>query len=180
MPKMKWGADFDELPEDWEDSEGFEPYEGPVPPANKLLRGSIKKMWAGESSSGNDKLVVLFEAEGNTGENAKYNGWSTFDHIALTPGSNWRYGPLLEVLGVTLRDVKSKTLVAEDDDNVGTPIKRIGTAKFPASCGVITKSEGRGDEREARVGKYSAISKKAKSRRAAEEEDGLDDDDVPF
>lgn len=177
MPRMKWGADFDELPEDWKDSD-FEPYDGPTPPSNKLLNGEVKKMWAATFASGNEGVVVLFEASGNTGEKEKYNGWSTFERIALIPSQNWKYGPLFEALGITLQDVRAKTVVAEEDDNVGTPIKKIGMLKFPKACAVITKREGTGNDVEARAGKFAAVTKKARSRRAAE--DDIDEDDVPF
>jgi hypothetical protein len=181
MPRMKWGADFDELPEDWDESD-FTEYDGPVPPSKKLLKGEAKKMWAATSSSGNEMLVVLFEASGNKGENEKYNGWSTFERIPLIPKMNWKYGPLLEALGVTLDDVKRKTLVAEEDDNVGTPIKKIGAMKLPKAMAVITKREKYEDETRAIAGKFaSAVTKKSRSRRAADEdEDEYEDDDVPF
>lgn len=178
MPRMKWGADFDELPEEWDESD-FVEYDGPVPPKNTLLNGEAKKVWAATSKKGNDMLVVLFEASGNTGSKKQYNGWSAFDYITLTPDTAFRYGPFLEVIGATLNDVKAKTLVADEDDNVGTPVKRIGTAKFPKPCAVITKRERYDDETVAKVGKYAALAKKAKSR-AADEDDDEEDDDTPF
>jgi hypothetical protein len=189
VPRMKWGADFDELPDDWEESD-FEPYDGPEPPSNKLLNGEVKKMWAATFSSGNEGIVALFEAGGNTGDREKYNGWSTFERIPLIPSMNWKYGPLLEALGITLEDVKRRTVVEDEDDNVGTPIKKIGKLTFPKACAVITKREKNGDEVEARAGKFAAVSKKSKSakatsakarsRRAADEDDDEYDDDPPF
>lgn len=193
MPRMKWGsADFDELPEEW-DEQDFEPYEGPTPPANKLLNGTVKKMWASESKQGNDMIVVLFEAAGNTGDREQYNGWSTFDRIALTPGSAFRYGPLLEIMGVSLRELQTKTVVSDDEENLGLPILKVGMRKIPFDCAVITKSENYDGERQAKVGKYAAASKKrakssgssskkTRSRRARDEDydDEFDDDDVPF
>lgn len=179
MPRMKWGADFDELPDEWEDND-FEPYDGPIPPSNKLLNGEVKKMWAATFNSGNEGLVILFEASGNTGDNDKYNGFSTFERIALTPNMAWKYGPLLEALGITLDDVKSKTLVAEDDDNVGTPIKKIGIMKLPKACAIITKREKYEGETQAKAGKFAAITKKARSRRASSMAGDEDEDDAPF
>jgi hypothetical protein len=184
MPRMKWGID-DDLPEDWEESD-FEPYDGPEPPANKLLNGEVKKMWAATFSSGNEGLVVLFQADGNRGDRAKYDGWSTWERIPLIASMNWKYGPLLEALGITLDDVKRRTVVAEEDDNVGTPIIKIGKLKFPKACSVITKREKNGDDFEARAGKFAAsitkkaVSSKARSRRVSEDDDELEDDDVPF
>lgn len=181
MPRMKWGADLDELPVEWEESD-FEPYDGPLPPANKLLNGEVKKMWAAVSEAGNDMLIALFEASGNTGDKEQYNGWSTFERIALTPKMAWKYGPLLEALGITLQDVHKNTIVAKEDDNVGTPIRKIGTLKFPKACSVVTKRETYEGERQAKAGKFAAVTKKAKarSRRAAQDDDELEDDDVPF
>lgn len=190
MPRMKWAEDFDDLPEDWDD-DGFEPYDGPEPPGNKVLNGEVKRMWTKEFSSGNEGLVVLFEAGGNTGDREKYNGWSTFERIPLIPSMNWKYGPLLEALGITLRDVKAKTQIEDDEDNVGFPIKRIGNLKFPKAVSVITKREQNGDVSEARAGKFAAATKrtksssskttsaKARSRRAAEADEYDDDDDDP-
>lgn len=207
MPRMVWGDEdvFDELPDEWDD-DGFEPYDGDPPPANIVLRGIIKNIWTAEFSSGNEGLKVLFEAADNAGDRAEYDGWSSWENIAFTPGSAFRYGPLFELLGVTLRDVKTKTVVSEED-NVGQPVMKIGTFKMPKDglpCKVTTKVEKDGDVRvgkffaddgederrpsrksTARNGRKAPAAKSSKARatsrrRARDDDDDYDDDDVEF
>lgn len=193
MPKMVWDdADaFDDLPEEWDESD-FEPYDGDEPPANTVLQGEIKKIWALTFGTGSQGFKVLFEAARNTGDREQYNGWSSFDNIVFTPGNAWRYGPLLETLGVTLRDVKMKTVTEKTEDNVGLKILRIGTVKLEDgfSCSVLTERE-KGDGEygpRTRVRKYMEAKQERKTsrtkakatRRRQRDEDEDDDDDVPF
>jgi len=185
MPRMKWNDpdEFNELPEEWDDNGQ---YAGEDPPPNTVLNGIIKKMWATQSSAGNKMLKVLFEADGNSGKKEEFDGWGTFDNIPLTPKCAFRYGPLLEVMGVSLDDVRKRMAVGEEDERNGFPILKIGAAKIPVSCAVKTKSENSEDYGlSIRVGTYMESVKKAKSsstsrRRSKRDEDEDDDEDTPF
>lgn len=195
MPKMKWGDDFDEDALDDEeydpDSEGgFEPYDGPIPPKDKILKGEIKKVWALMSGSGNPMFKVIFEAKGNTGELAEYNGLPIWDNVVWVPQNKWRWQPWLEAVGIpNAATVKRATVTATDDDNVGSPVMKVGKVSFanPVPVRVLTgKPDSYNDEPKATVGKWLPAKSKAdapsKPRRArgADADDDYEDDDVPF
>lgn len=184
MPKIKWGdaePDWDELDDaEYEEGEGYNRYEGPVPPNNTILSGVIKKVWAAESQAGNSMFKVLFEAEGNTGDKKKYDGCPIWDNVVWTPQTKFRWQPWLDALGLTLREVRGKTITAEDDDNVGTPIMRIGKVKFSdgVAVRVVTKRESYQGEPQARIQEW--MSPGDPDSEEDDEEDGEEDDDAPF
>jgi hypothetical protein len=141
MPKLK--VDDNEMNvKELEDAEfnedgggQYEDYDGEQPPKGTLLGGYLKKVWwtytqerevNGETVGGDPMLKVLFVASENTGEEDEFNGCPVWDNIPLTPGAKFKWAPLFRVLGLTIRDVKTKTFVAEDDDNVGAPVEKIG------------------------------------------------------
>jgi hypothetical protein len=186
MPRLKWNdVDFDELPEEWDD-DGYEPYDGEQPPAGTLLNGEIDRMWYKEFSSGSKGFVVSFKADGNTGSREEYNGWGTLDNIVLQDNTAFRYGPLLEVLGITLDDVQRRTQTEDDEDQIGLPITRIGKVKLPVACSIITKNEKYEGERRAKVKTYAEVTKRAKAagkatkRRRTRDDEDEHEDDVPF
>jgi hypothetical protein len=45
--------------------------------------------------------------------------------MALTVGAKFRWAPFLEHFGLTIRDVKTKTMVESEDDNIGAPITKV-------------------------------------------------------
>jgi hypothetical protein len=148
MAKMKWGSDVNwrELnnAEYTEDDGGFEAYDGPMPPANTVLEGNIEKMWATESSTGNKMIKVLFVANENAGEKKKYNGCQIWENVLFSlPQMKWKWQPWLDALGISLRDLKDKTLVEDEESNQGYQVIRIGTVKFakPFPVRVKTKLE---------------------------------------
>jgi hypothetical protein len=182
MPKMRWAGDAEEPDwsamedEEFDESGDFAPYDGPQPPKNTLLSGELKKVWAVTSQSGNHMFKVLWEATGNSGDKAKYNGLAIWDNIVWVPQNKFKWQPWLDGLGITLRAVQKATVTAEDEDNVGLPVQRINRLKFPAPIRVLTDSEMYEGERRTKVNKWLAPSKE-------EEEDGEDfedGDEPPF
>jgi hypothetical protein len=175
MPRMKWNEDTEwrEMNDaEYEEYEEFEEYDGPLPPNNLILSGYIKKIWATESQAGNDMLKVVFEADGNTGERKVYNGWGGWDNVTLTPGTKFRWQPFFDVLGVTLADVKNKTVVDDEDDNNGAHVLRIGKVKLDGvkvPARIKVKREKYEGEWQAKVGKWLP---------PAENADPTDDDDA--
>lgn len=185
MPKMKWGDNFD--PDALDDEEydpdeegGFEPYEGPIPPKNVILKGSIKKLWALESGTGNPMFKALFEAGGNTGEKAKYNGLPIWENIVWVPQNKWRWQPWLDAVGIpNAKTVQARTITAEDDDNVGTPVLKVGKVQFnkPVPVRVLTGApDTYKEEKRASIGKWLP----AKADEPDDDDDDSDDVDVPF
>lgn len=159
--------DIDELDVEWSDSD-YGDYEGEQPPTGTVLRGGIKKMWWTFTSNEDPMIKALWVADGNTGKLAEYNGLTVWDNIVFTPKAAFRYGPFLQVLGLTLKQVKTMLYVADEDDNIGAPIERIakvapGTES--TECGVVTKRRKYNGEWSVNIAKY------------IEQPDADDDDD---
>lgn len=158
MAKMKWDDDIDWKglnDEEYDDSGDFEDYDGPVPPKGTLLNGDIKKVWLSESSTGNMMLRVLFEAADNEGDNKDYDGCPVWDNVVFTsPKAKFRWQPFFDALGFTLKDLKAKTVVGEED-NVGTVVDSIGKVEFPCPAAIRTDIEKKGEYKgSVRVGKW--------------------------
>lgn len=172
MAKMKWDDDIDwkGLNEEEYSEEGdYEPYDGPEPPANTLLDGEIKKIWLTESSNGNMMFKVLFEA----GEDTEYPGCPIWENVVFTsPGAKFKWQPFMDALGISLKDIKAKTMVGEED-NVGTVVEKIGKVEFPCDIRVRTGVQKKGEYKgKVQVAKWLAP--------VDSEDDDGDDDDTPF
>src|SRR5579872_7355990 len=131
MPKLKVD-DADLNVDELEEAEYTEStrYHGEIPPKGTILTGRITKMWwtYTQSETEDPMLVVLFVAEDNTGKNAKFNGLPIWERLPLTVKAKFKWAPFFEVIGITIRDVKTKTVVeAEDDPRFGAPITKIAT-----------------------------------------------------
>lgn len=151
MPKLKLGDDdlnIAELEEAEYTEDDYEEYTGKQPPAGTVLKGYIKKMWWTYTGAGDGMLVVLFIADGNDGDEKKYNGLPVWDRLAFTTSAKWRWKPFLDVTGITLREIKGKMVVAEDDDNIGAPVTKIATFQpgEDALFRIITKKDRYNDE----------------------------------
>jgi hypothetical protein len=177
MAKMKWGNDVD-----WkglneaEYSDGdFADYTGEDPPKGTMLSGEVKKVWLAESANGNMMFKVVFEASGNVGAEKEYNGWGCWDNIVFTvPAAKFHWQPFFDALGITLKDVKLKTIVGEED-STGTVVDSIGGVEFPAPIQVQTTVEKKGEYKgEARIGKWLPADD------AELEDDEEDDEEDPF
>lgn len=158
MAKMKWGNNINwrELHDTEYSEDDYADYEGPTPPSNILLNGFIKKAWATETQNGDPMIKVLFEAAENSGEKKQYNGCPIWDNVLFTmPQVKFKWQPWLDTLGITLADLKNKTVV-DEDDNVGAAIVRIGAVKFTGDlpARVKTKREKYEDDWQVRVGRW--------------------------
>lgn len=183
MAKMRWGNDIDwrGLNEAEYSEDEFEEYDGPLPPANVILSGFVKKIWATESSNGDAMLKVLFEADGNTGDRKVYNGWGGWDNVLLSmPQVKFRWQPFFDAMGFTLADLKNKT-VTDGDDNQGDIITRIGRVKFDGKvpARVKIKRERYEGEPQARIGKWLPAAEDADTEDDFDDAEDGDEDD-PF
>jgi len=176
MAKMRWGSDIDwEGLEDEEYTEDeFEDYDGPLPPGNTILNGYIKKAWATESQAGDAMLKVLFIADGNEGERKAYDGWPGWDNVLFSmPQVKFRWQPFLDAIGVKLSDLKSRTVIG-DEENQGDVITKIGAVRFdgktPVEARIKTKREKFEGETVCRIAKWLPPAD-------AELDDGADEDD---
>jgi hypothetical protein len=168
--KLKLGKDEfdpDELDVEWNDDDDFETYDGEQPPTGTVLRGYVKKLWWTYTSAEVPMVKVLWQASGNVGDLEEYNGLPVWENLVFTPKAAFKYGPFLQVAGVTLNDVHTKTYIADDDDSIGAPIEKIG--KFvpgeKAEMGVIIKRRKYQGNWQVNAGKF------------IEQPDEYDDDD---
>jgi hypothetical protein len=180
MAKMRWGTDidWDSLEEEEYSEDEFDDYDGPVPPSNAILRGYIKKIWGTESSNGDAMLKVLFIADGNEGDRKVYDGWPGWDNVLFSlPQVKFRWQPFFDAIGVTLADLKSRTVVGEEE-NQGDLITRIGKVRFdgrsPVEVRVKTKREKYEGETQCRIAKFLPAADVAADE---DDEDGDDGDD---
>lgn len=167
MKLTKSEFNVDELDVEWEESD-FESYDGELPPTGTILRGNVKKLWWTYTTNEDSMLKVLWVAGGNEGDLEEYNGLPVWENIVFTPKAAFKYGPFLQVMGITLKDVFSKTYVAEEDDNIGAPVEKIATlvpGTDGADCGVIIKRR-----------KYQG-EWKVEAQKFIDQPDGDDDDD---
>lgn len=141
----------------------FEPYSGKQPPVGTILRTYVKSMWLTytkekpDGSGGDPMLKVLVVAAENTGDRAEYDGLPVWENLALTPSSKFKWKPFIDNFGITLKEIKTKMVVASDDDNVGAPIEKI--AKFTPGadeswCRIVTAREKFKDEWTTHVGRW--------------------------
>ena len=109
-----------------------EDYRGAIPPKNTRLHVIVKKAWWSETNPpvgkdrGDPMLKLLVVADGNIGgDGEEYEGLTMWENYALTKPSKWKWDPFLSHFGLTITDVKTRTFVADEDDNNGAPIQKI-------------------------------------------------------
>jgi hypothetical protein len=130
MPKLKDAAeDLNEKElEEAEYTEGqFEKYDGEIPATGTLLRFRVTKMWWTYSQADDPMLKVLCVAEDNEGDLEEYDGLPCWENLPLTAAAKFKWFPFLDFFGLTIRDIRTKTIVADEDDNQGAPIEKIGS-----------------------------------------------------
>lgn len=161
MPRFKtddYDVDWDALENAEYDDTPMVRYEGEDPPVDTILSGYVKSMWMTETKNEDPMIKALFIADSNEGEEEKYNGWAGWENAALIPGAKFRWAPMFAVLGFTLKDVRSKLFV-DEDDNVGIPITKIGSFKpgedsDVAWCRVLIGREKYNGEWQTRIGQW--------------------------
>ena len=150
MPKLKMEpgdlANIKELEE--AEYEAGARYQGEVPPTGTMLSFRVTKIWWTYTENDDPMLKVLSVAEDNPGDLEEYDGLPCWDNMALTTGAKFKWDPFLDHFGLTIRDVKAKTMVDSDDDNIGAPITAISKWK-PGSdaatfVGVVSKERYNG------------------------------------
>jgi hypothetical protein len=162
VPKMKIDdneLNLDAMEEAEYDDTDFDTYDGPQPPKNTILVGVVQKIWWTYTKNEDPMLKVLWVADGNVGEKEQYNGLTIWDNIVLNPAGKFRWHPFITSVGLSLRDIKNKLVVAPEDDNIGAPIEKIGTwtpDTDEAYCRVVTGRERYEGEWQTRAAKYLA------------------------
>lgn len=127
--------DIDELDVEYDEVQ-YETYDGDIPKTGTVLRGYVQKAWMTwtepkeKGQKPRPMLKVILKAEGNTGRQEEYNGLPVWDNITFTPNAAFHYGPFLKSLGITLRDVKAKMVLGDDDESNGAPIIKIAAVEI--------------------------------------------------
>lgn len=178
MAKMKWGkddVDWKGLHDEEYEENGFEPYDGPEPSVGTILAGVVDKAWLTKSNAGDWMMKVVFNADGNIDDKKVYDGWACWSNINFTlPQVKFIWQPFFDALGITLRDVKDRMIIGEED-KVGTAIDKIGKVEFPADVRIVVGKQTKGE--------YKGKLEIAKFLRPAEIDDIEDEDvdgDPPF
>jgi hypothetical protein len=163
MPRLRIDdeLDADDLDGAEYSTGSYQKYEGEQPPVDTYLRGYIKNIWWTYTASEDPMLKVLFVADGNTGDDEDYNGLPVWENMALTKGAKFKWGPFFEHFGLTIRLLKAKTIIAEEDDEkMGSPVTKIGTLLTPgedsdnARCAIITTREKYDGKWQTHVGEW--------------------------
>lgn len=185
MPRLKDydDVDVDELEEaEYNEGGSYSDYDGEEPPRGTILSGYVKKLWLSETRNQDPMLIALFEAAGNEGDEEQYNGWATWEYLALIATAKFRWAPFFDVTGIALRDLigkNSKLFVEEEDDQFGAPIEKIGKwepgeGNEDAWVRIVTKVETKGDYKgRAKIDKWLHW----EDAEAAEEPDDEPDDE---
>lgn len=127
--KVKWGIGDDE-PE--AASGEFNDYDGPVPPRG-VYRVVLKKLWLTENKNGDQMIKGIAEIAGEKGEKKQYNGYAIWFNQNVTEQGAPYLKAFLDALGVSWNDFYNKTVVDDDEDNMGFPITKIGSKKIGAN-----------------------------------------------
>lgn len=121
-------------------------YDGDVPPKDLELIGYVKRMWWTRSAAGDPMIKVLWVAAENDGDLEEYNDCPFWNNYALIGGAKFRWAPFLDNYGITLKQIKNNTDVADKDDSNGAPINKIGSWRpgeenDEAWCRIVTGQE---------------------------------------
>lgn len=189
MPKMK-ATDFSGNLEELEEAEyekyekTYTKYEGEIPPEDTVLRGYVRKAWYALTQNDDDMLIVLFVADGNTGDEEEFNGLPIFERMALIKTVKFKWQPFFDATGLSIREVFTKTVIADEDDNMGAPIEKIGKWEpgednENAWVQVITGREKYKGEWQARVGEWLPYEAPEDAEEEPEEEPETEDETEP-
>ncbi len=87
----------------------------------------------------------------------------------------FKWQPWLDANGISLRDIKAKTITGEEESQ-GDVVDKIGNAVFPAPARILTDVEKKGEYKgQPRVGKWLAAAEDD-----VKDDDYEDDDEETF
>lgn len=181
MPRVRWsGLDAGDVDSFDRDSQ-IKPYTGPVPP-DDLYLWAVKVLQFREGDrTKNQQLRVGLELVPRSGSDykheRKFKGYFTMDFIPMADNTAFRYVPLLDVLGVTGKDLVNSTITDEDGN-----VKKIGPYRHDGKALVLAQLVQEVDQngnpkaqKNVKGGAYFEPPEDAEY----EEDDDDDDDDLP-
>ncbi len=180
MGKVTWGGDFDGSTFDDAERSQFKPYDGPIP-ANAMYAWKVKNVKRGETSNGNDQLIIGLELipRRSRPDEKKYKGYYITHFLVMTEGTAWKVAPFLDALGVSGADLVSRTKDTGEEDNRGNvPLVSIGKWKNDGSTIVLASLED-DDYKEGRkrIREFWPVEDAAKDEDDEEESDDSEDDE---
>lgn len=185
MPRMKLDDDefnVKELDVEYEGGQ-FERYTGDVPKTGTKLIARVTKMWWTRNNDDDAWMIKLIAvAERNTGKLAEFNGLPAWDYLAFKPTGAFRYQPFLYNFDLSVADVKKKMIVADTDDNVGTPIEAIADWEVnsdDALCQIVIKRDPYEGEIRAKIDVDGWLPYEADESDDDDEEDEEDEPEPP-
>jgi hypothetical protein len=113
-----------------EQQQGFEKYDGPMPPNGKY-KALLKSAWWGMSKGSPGKepvpmLTIAWEFRAKAEEKKRYDGFTLFQRITHQPSTLWRMQELFHALG---QRPKSAINVTDKDSKLGKIVSHIGSAQ---------------------------------------------------
>jgi hypothetical protein len=183
MGKVKWqtsGSVVDEV--EVEDRETFEPYDGPIPPKNTVLRVAVKfaRIATGVDAfkSDNNGIRLLLEVdEPKSSPKARYNGCPLFEQLVDTESSAFKIRQFLDAIGATGKDWDNTQ--ATKDENEHWNVTKIGRIKMDGlTLRVQTKREVYQGEEQAKVARFLPIGEEREAQGSGDSDAG--DDEPPF
>jgi hypothetical protein len=130
--------------------EDYESYSGEIPPTGYVFSGTIKKMWLSSTQNDDPMLIVLHVSDTDD----DYYGLPSWDYLTLTEDAKFRWAPYFEVTGLSLRDVVTKINLADEDDNIGSPVLNIGKWKLGGRIRFVTKKDFYDQKWKCKASKY--------------------------
>ena len=181
MGKIKWGTTAADIDGAEERESEFEPYDGPTPLANMVLRCRNQFVRIVDFNSGNKGLYMIWVVdEPKSSEKAKYNGYSFHERIADTPGQDFKIKQFMRALGGTGRHW-ANTMAAEDDRGNLT-VQKFGNIVVSKELRVRVSTSRETYEGEARARINRWLPKQEDEAMAEDEAEANGDDsgDAPF
>lgn len=180
MPRVTWsGLDAGDVDGFDRDSQ-IKPYAGPIPP-DGMYMWAVKVLQHREGDrQKNPQLRVGLELVPRSGSDyrgeRKYKGYFTMDFIPMADNTAFRYVPLLDVLGVTGKDLVNNTITDEDGN-----IKKIGRYRHDGKALVmaqlIQEMDQNGNPKAQKNIKGGAYFEPPKGEEYEEEDDLPEDDE---
>lgn len=138
MPRVRWsGLGADDVDGFDRDSQ-IKPYAGPVPPDGVYLWAVKVLQFREGDGAKHQQLRVGLEMVPRSGSDykheRKFKGYFTMDYIPMADNTAFRYVPLLDVLGVTGKDLVNSTITDEDGN-----IKKIGSYRHDGKALVLAQ-----------------------------------------
>lgn len=181
---VKWGTSGDTVDAvEVEEREEFQPYDGPMPPKNTILRLKVVRINAVKFKTGSRGIKVFAVVDDPSKE--KYEGLPYWDNVIDTEAADWKIRQFMDAIGGTGADW-DKTYIEEQADGDPLVVKfgKIKTDGLYIRISHKTGANQDGDPR-AEIQRYLKKDAAAEARKGsgssskASTSDGADDD-PPF